>query len=373
MFAVGRAKETRAAWETVLRIAEERNEESHRLRALWGLWIGRLNNGDFAGALESAQAFAQRVAGSSDIIDVMMADRMLGTSLHYLGDQLRARVHIEDAIRHYDLLERQRLVARFQFDQRVTARYFQARILWLLGYPDQARQIAEANIAEAETIGHALSFGSVLGQGVCPVALLTGDLVAARRYGQMLLDHAELHGLRLWRDWAWCFNRLIEARQGDMQALQETRNTLEHAGDAVALPRYLILIAELAARLGDAGKIESAMRMIDGTIARCERARERWYEPELLRMKAELLFLKDGRSAAVAADAILSKALRLAEIQGARSWELRIATSLFRLRSGQARRNRAEKLLSTTLAWFAEGHDTVDLQLAARALAGSMT
>ena len=62
----------------------------------------------------------------------------------------------------------------------------------------------------------------------------------------------------------------------------------------VALPRYLILrIAELAGRLGDAGEVESGMHMVDGgAIARCER--EWRYEPELLRMKAELLIAKEG-------------------------------------------------------------------------------
>ena len=72
--------------------------------------------GAILAALAPAQAFAQRVEGSSDIIDVMMADRMLGTEIGAitLATRCRARVHIEDAIRHYDLLERQRLVARFQ-------------------------------------------------------------------------------------------------------------------------------------------------------------------------------------------------------------------------------------------------------------------
>ena len=74
----------------------------------------------------------------------------------------------------------QRLGARFQFDQQVTAHYFQARILWLLGFADQAMRIVEHNIEEGHSIGNALSLGSVLGQGACPIALLCGDLDCRR-------------------------------------------------------------------------------------------------------------------------------------------------------------------------------------------------
>ena len=80
----------------------------------------------------------------------------------------------------------------------------QARILWLLGFPDQAMRIVAHNIEEANSIGNALSLGSVLGQGACPVALLGGDLDAAQRNGEMLVNHAGRHGLRLWEIWARC-------------------------------------------------------------------------------------------------------------------------------------------------------------------------
>ena len=102
-------------------------------------------------------------------------------------------------------------VERFQFDQRVTAHYFQARILWLQGFADQAVRVVESNLQEAWSVGNALSVGSVLGQGACPIALFTGDLVAAQRHGAMLLDHAGRHSLGLWRAWARAFNAVVRS------------------------------------------------------------------------------------------------------------------------------------------------------------------
>ena len=148
----------------------------------------------------------------------MMADRMMATSLHFLGDQVQARRHIESMLGRYAMVAGEPLGARFQFDQQVTAHYFQARILWLLGFPDQAMRIVENNIEEASSIGNALSLGSVLGQGACPVALLSGDLDAAQRYGDMLLDHAGRHGLRQWEIWARCFLGVVTVRRGEVEA-----------------------------------------------------------------------------------------------------------------------------------------------------------
>jgi len=124
MFASGRTRESSAAWLAVLEIAERLGDTSYRLRALWGLWVNHLNQGRFRPALEVAQQFAGLVTGSADALDLMMADRMLGTSLHYLGEQARAREHIERTIRSYDSFLHQQRIARFQFDQRVTAQYF---------------------------------------------------------------------------------------------------------------------------------------------------------------------------------------------------------------------------------------------------------
>ena len=46
----------------------------------------------------------------------------------------------------------------------------------------------------------------------------------------------------------------------------------------------------------------------------------------------------------------------------ARSWDLRAATSLARLRQFQDKRREAYDLLAPVYGWFTEGFDTADLQ-----------
>ena len=68
-------------------------------------------------------------------------------------------------------------------------------------------------------------------------------------------------------------------------------------------------------------------------------------------------------------EACFEAALSLARQQGARSYELRAATSLARLRRDQGRRREALDLLAPVHAWFTEGFDTPDLKDAEALLA----
>ena len=88
---------------------------------------------------------------------------------------------------------------------------------------------------------------------------------------------------------------------------------------------------------------------------------ERWFAPELHRLKGELL-LEAGRRDE--AEGFLRQALQAAQEQGARLLELRAAMSLSRVLQAQGRRKEAQSLLAPVYAWFTEGLDTLDLQQA---------
>ena len=369
MYSAGRASEIGATWAATLRLAETLGDTSHQLRAIWGIWIGKLNSGDLDAALGLASRLLDLVRGSPDDTDVMMADRLMATTLHYRGDQGGARMHIERMFARYSVATARPKIASFHVDQKVTARYFHARILWLQGCADQALSAVQQNIREGEALGHALSFASVMGQAACPISLFTGDLVAARRYGSMLLDHAERHALQLWHDWAACFIGLVTIKDEDPGAgLDVMRAAFEKAGDSRFLPRYMPLLAEYAAALGHAGERRLGLETIERMLDRCARTGERWYEPELLRLRGELLALdgEDCQAGDVAAQ--FTRSMRLAEQQGARAWQLRAAISLVRHENAAGDAGEARRQLSLVYATFTEGFDTSDMQQASRLL-----
>jgi predicted ATPase len=118
-------------------------------------------------------------------------------------------------------------------------------------------------------------------------------------------------------------------------------------------------IALLARAYEIAGQIEEGLTQLDDALQIVERTGERWLDAELYRHKGQLL-LRQGHSEA--AEELYRNALRIAEQQQAKLWELRASVSLARLRRDQGRRAEARDLLAPVYDWFTEGFDTPDLK-----------
>jgi predicted ATPase len=73
-------------------------------------------------------------------------------------------------------------------------------------------------------------------------------------------------------------------------------------------------------------------------------------------------------SGLVKAEAYFERALAVARAQQAKSWELRAAMSMARLRRDQGKRQQARDLLAPVYGWFTEGFDTLDLRDSKRLL-----
>ena len=87
---------------------------------------------------------------------------------------------------------------------------------------------------------------------------------------------------------------------------------------------------------------------------------ERYVEAELYRLKGEL-FLLQGKDE-TDAESCFVRAIEVSRTQKAKSWELRAAMSLSRLRLRQGRREEGRQLLGEAYHWFTEGFETADLR-----------
>jgi predicted ATPase len=369
LYSKGPMPETEAVWAKALEIAESLGDTEYQLRALYGLWACRLNCGEYGVTLTLARRFYSLAQDRGDPADLPIGDQMIGVSLHYCGDQTNARRHIERMLSGY-VAPVQRLVL-FQFDQRVVARFALARILWLQGFPDQARRTAQSSVADARALNHAVSLCLALNKAACPVALFTGDLAAAESYVAMLLDSSAAHALPIWRAEAHRFHATLLIRNGDFDTgLRLLRTSLEQLPEASYQPYFTWFLGELAGGLGRAGQIAEGLEAVDEALARSDRNEDRWCVAELLRIKGELLLLQGGSGAAAAEDHY-HQALDWARRQGALSWELRAATSLALLLRDQNRSTEAIALLAPIYGRFTEGFETADLK-AAKALINSL-
>jgi predicted ATPase len=205
-----------AAWTKALELSGSLRDTEYQLRALWGLWMCGLGSGEYRTGLALAQGFCSLAANYSDPLDLLVGDRMMGTTLHYLGDQTNARRHIERMLARYVAPVHRSHIIRFQYDQQLTANGILARILWLQGFPDQAMRIAQSSVEEASITDHALSLCDALVQAACPIALFIGDLAAAERFVAMLLDYSARHALAVRHAEGHCSRGALFIERGDV-------------------------------------------------------------------------------------------------------------------------------------------------------------
>jgi predicted ATPase/DNA-binding winged helix-turn-helix (wHTH) protein len=365
LFSIGPAPESTTAWRHVLEIAGSLDDTDYKLRAFWGLWTVCVTGDNQRKGLSLAQMLSKSALEASDPLAMLVGDRLIGTSHHFLGEQIIARQHIEQSIVASEALGGTSHSTRFLFDQSLAARVYLAKIDWLLGFPDKAMREAKNCVADAEGMGHSLSLCYALGLGACATALLVGDLSTAERYVSMLLDHSVRHVHALWDVMGRYLKGAILVRSGNhdggLRLLQTATNQFREAGFILYRTASL---GELAEGLGSTGKTAPALAAIDEALVESKLNDEHWCIPELLRIKGKLLVLEAGPRAASRAEEQFSQSLDLARQQGALSWELRTATSLSRLQRDQNRSGAARELLAPVYARFTEGFETSDLKAA---------
>jgi predicted ATPase len=105
----------------------------------------------------------------------------------------------------------------------------------------------------------------------------------------------------------------------------------------------------------------AGLQALEDAFSRVEPTGQRIYEPELHRLKGELLLVQDASNAAQAEECFRT-AIEISRKQKANSWELRATTSLARLLAKQGNRDEARAMLADIYSWFTEGFDTADLK-----------
>ena len=107
------------------------------------------------------------------------------------------------------------------------------------------------------------------------------------------------------------------------------------------------------------GEIDAGLAAADEGLSVAERNGEYFAAPELHRLRAELLQIRETYGSA---ETEFLTALDVARKHGSKALELRAATSLARLWQQQGKRRQARDLLSSVYDWFTEGFDTTDLK-----------
>jgi class 3 adenylate cyclase/tetratricopeptide (TPR) repeat protein len=232
-----------------------------------------------------------------------------------------------------------------------------AMTLWFLGYPAQAVQRSHEAIAAAQVLRRPFSLAGAFVFGSC-VHLFARKGHTAGELADAGLALVRENGFNQYSAILNCYSGfalvLRDNGAGGIRQMRDAMLAMRNIGPAAT--------TDLAIWLADAclqaGEIDEGLRAI---VEATERAMNHTQDAERHRLEGELRLARDASSAADA-ERCFRAALDSARRQSAKSYELRVATSLARLWQRQGKRDAARDLLAPVYAWFTEGFDTGDLQ-----------
>jgi class 3 adenylate cyclase/tetratricopeptide (TPR) repeat protein len=346
------------AWELCRQLGDHPRE----FTALRGLYMYHQNLLE----MEKAQHFAEEALHVAERLNdtarLVGAYTALGATLFFQGKLEPALAHFR---RGFELFDPDMQFPDFPGPHPgVQCQYLLPFISWTLGYPHRSLDELRAAVASAEKLGHPFTLVSTL----CYAALVyifRQEPPAAADYAGRALRICEEHRIAHWRAYALCLNGWALGASGESQkGLTQIGQGLD--GYGLGSSQHMLLALQADAQLA-IGKPEAALASIAAGLKAVEKAGGAPLEAELYRLRGEALLV--GAGTVSDAETAIQQAIDVARRQNAKSWELRAATSLARLRRQQGRQQEAAALLAPIYAWFTEGFDTADLKDARTLLA----
>jgi DNA-binding winged helix-turn-helix (wHTH) protein/predicted ATPase len=327
---------------------------------LWGLSQFHVTQGQVATADELVQQLLDLVQRQPDTEFVLEGHFVMGTMASDRGEFLAARAHLEHSCRLSDTLPSPTATLRGGFVRGVTPRTSLARVLWALGYADQAQQRGQEALLLARQGEHlpSLAYAECFVAHVCQCLR---DVAATQAHADALMALAAAQSWPLRAEQGRILRGWALAMQGEAAAgVAHLRQGLASPDVEPTLlrPHWLALLAEA---YGRAGQPKAGLQVLAEAVTLMATTEMRWSEAEMFRLRGELL-LQLASPDVPQAEACFQQAIDVARCQQAKSLELRAALSLSRLLQRQGKREAARELLAPIYSWFTEGFDTPDLQ-----------
>lgn len=342
MFTRGNSAAVGSALNRALEVATALDDRWNQLRMLGRLHTFHERIGEYEAAMGHARRAVEVAEAIGDAEALGIAYSLSGISHHFAGNQDRAREELEISLAKTPVSTRSRTI-HYGLDHRSRSGITLARVLWLTGNSDQAGVVARQTVRAAAQLNHPVTHCIAL---IWYLAVHTWmeDLDTADEALKAFTECATANSLGPYIAAANGFRgelAILRGRTGDaLGAVEESLARLRAARYELLTTSFSIALAKgliLDDRVGEANEL------MDASIARCEVNGERFAMPELLRIKAEIVRLSDG--SVEAGEKLLRRAIELAKEQGARAWELRVATDLASLIADSNRPKEAQGVL----------------------------
>ncbi|MGH9279803.1 MAG: ATP-binding protein, partial [Acidimicrobiales bacterium] len=270
------------AWSRARELCREVPDAPELLPTLWGLWAFTCVRADFPLALELAGELLQHGERTGNTLFSVIGHETTGVTLWHQGHLREAREHLGAGAALCDTLPPELFTgALLEKHPGVACRSFAGVVAWLLGDEQGAVALSRDGLVLARHLAHPFSVVFALFFAAW-LDVLRGDRAGVVVRADEGVDLARRHGfqqyvamLEILRAWATDDGVTMERAFADY--LDTGSRMLQHF--------YLGLMAEVQRRMG---RVDDARRTVERALAEGDAVGERFWRPELERLRTEL-------------------------------------------------------------------------------------
>ncbi len=351
--------------ERMHKIAQKTGSITDQLWAISQAAHSSMGQNQYAQAQEQGEELL-RLAEANGKTEFKITARILqGQGLILRGRLKEGRTHLEQALKQIECCSAAVHDNDIYSDGR-TARVYLSMALQYQGFIDQARACVAAVITDMRNDPSLTLLGFGLAGGGITSNIILGDVEAAGRWIDDLADLVEKGEYVLYQPWVLIGSGWRAARQGRPEmGLQKIREGLQACGGKLAHMGHPFLFATAAETLAQFGCAAEGEKLLDQVLsAFASSFKTNAMSPYFLCIQGEIQ-RNQGDMAGSAHS--FAQAVRDAQEQGARLWELMAATGLCRLELASGSGADNCRLLGALYDSFQEGLDSAPL-LAARSV-----
>jgi len=297
------------------------------------------------------------------------AHRRLGWTLYCLGEARSGKVHLDKVLALYAPEQSHSHAILYGAHPWVVGFVNSAWLEWTVGAPETGLERSRMALSLARELGRPL----LLAYALCMSAAMhqcRGEPEKTLELANEAVALAIDKSMPYWIAWGttlegWAMAELGRGDEGT-QRLREGLEAYRQTGAELFRPYSLALLADACRKTG---RHDEALKYLSEALESTHRQDAHFYTAEIYRLRGEVLSL-DGKDDP-GAEAAYVESMRVAENQGALSFEISAALGLAALLIKQGRATEIGTTLARTVAKFAASADSAHLQKARALLAGT--
>ena len=295
----------------------------------------------------------------------------LASTAFFLGQFQQSLQHTREGLNVYAPDKHAFHVKHYGLDPGVFCHCRAAQTLWSLGYPDQALDRVGQALAWAKKLEHRYTLAFAYNNHAW-VNMFRREAAQTNRHAQKAIVIAKEHGFPFYKVWGQTMQSWALVCQGQYsQGIKLATSSLDESTTmAYAVRSYLLTI--LADIYLNADECDKGLQVLDEIPERTEH----FLKAQRFHLRGNFLLMQACSKTDIDMEKFTQaqqwfiKALAFASNQQAKSFELRIGTSLARLMIQKGDNEKAVSILKPIIKWFSEGYQSADYRQAMALLEG---